>query len=133
MNNNYELPKLVDEQTNNINNTQETVSSPITEEKKYENSLKGMFRYLTTQDTKDLFMLLLRLVIIALIIVVFHLPVSLIKELGVNILTILNITLSDFILNTWYIVCEGLYFIIAMYLFFKIIKTRYYNLVIKKG
>ena len=129
MNDNYELPKMVE----NENTIQEVPATPVETKKEYEDSLKGMFKYITTQDTKELFMVLLRLAIIALIIVVFHLPVSLIKELGINILTLLNVTLSDSLLNIWYFVCEGIYFIIAIVLFFKLVKTRYQQLIIKKG
>ena len=118
MNDNFELPKLADNDNQVVNEVKE----------EYDKSFKGMFKYITTRDTKDLFMVLVRLLIIAGIIVVFHLPISFIKELGVNILTLLNIKISDMILNVWYFICEGLYFIVAIIAFIKIVKTRYANL-----
>ena len=126
VNNNVDLPKLVE---NKVDNIEQKIEKVVEEN---EASLKGLFKYITTRDIKDLFLLLIRLVIIALIIIVFHLPFSLFKDLGVSFLTLFNINITNTILNIWYFICEGIYAIVAIIAFYKIVITRYDNLLKKE-
>ena len=122
--NGYDLPKLAQE-----NNFESQVQKKIEEN---EASIKGLFKYITTRDIKDLFMLLIRMVIIVLIIICFHLPFSLFKDLGISFLTLFNINMTNNILNIWYFICDGIYAILALIAFYKIVITRYDNLLKKE-
>ena len=160
-NNNFDLPKLSNEalnqiQSNNVEQQpQETpaqvtptpqpeIQAPVAEqpvqestpkeEVQYENSLKGMFKYLTTQDTKNLLLVLVRIIIIALIILAFYLPVSLISGMGPDLAKLLNIhPVPDVVDKLWYFSLNAIYAVVAIYTFYKTISARYQRLILKKG
>ena len=140
MNNNFDLPKLNNEAINNLNEQQPVIQeqkeAPLindNKEEKYEASLKGLFKYLTTQDTKELLMVLFRVIIIALIVLAcYFLPVSLLAEFGLSVLDLLNIR-TETVINIWKFICYGLLALVGIYVFYRLIVSRYQKLVVKKG
>src|SRR5574344_2170931 len=130
MNENIDLPKLADNdaKSENIESKVESIKEDIV----YEKSFKGFIKYLTTQDKKGLFNLVLRLLLIIIIIILCKFPFDLIKDLGTNLMTSFSITITDSLLNIWTSIINIIYYILAIIFFFKIVKERYFNLTNKK-
>lgn len=119
MNNNVELPKMSNETSNNNNQPIDEINN---------DGIKAMFKYVTTRDSKDLFILFIRLLIIVAIIIVCKFPFDLLKEAGTNLFIMFGITISTTLLNIWQSIVNIVYCILAIYAFYKIIKTRFKNL-----
>lgn len=111
MNNDIELPKLNNEKKSNIA------------------FLKDVYKYITTRKADELLSLLWRLFLIALFVIVLYVPFQLFRDLGINILLTMGISFNETILNIWTGLWSVLYGIIAIILFFKLCKDRYYKLV----
>lgn len=97
-----------------------------------EYSLNGLFKYITTRNTKELGMLLIRVVIIVGILLLFRFPFDLITDLGLSLLNLFNIVVNYELLKIWNVVCDICYTIIALVMFYKLITTRYDNLIKNK-
>ena len=122
---------------NNVNSSANMVMEEIKEvssnvKEEFEKSFKGFFKYVTTRDTVDLFKLIIRLLLIVVIIAIFYFPFSLIKDMGISLLTLIGIKISDAVLNVWYFICDFGYGIFGLVAFYKIVSTRYENLIEKK-
>ena len=76
--------------------------------------------------------LIIRLLLIVVIIAIFYFPFSLIKDMGISLLTLIGIKISDAVLNVWYFICDFGYGIFGLVAFYKIVSTRYENLIEKK-
>lgn|SRR5574344_812085 len=125
MNNNVELPKLVDKE-----------SAPIVETKKanpnYKETWHDMFKYITSCKGKELAYVVLRVLLIVILIILFKLPFDLLRDLVINLFPVFGITISEWLLNAWYAICNILYSIFGIIAFYKIVKERYYNLIKKQ-
>jgi hypothetical protein len=108
--NNVDLPKLSNEENNN------------------NDGFKEMIKYVTNKNGKELFYLILRLLLIVGIIIIFKFPFDLFRDVGINILTLLGITITNMVLNIWTSIINIIYGIAAIYAFIKIIKIRFKNI-----
>lgn len=115
MNNNIDLPKM-----NEDNN--ETVV------KKENDGIKEVIKYITTRDTKDLLMLVLRMLIIVAILFICKFPFDLLKDIGTNVFILFGISITDTLLNIWNSIINIIYGILAIYSFYKIVKIRFKNI-----
>ena len=119
---------------------------PKVEDKKeekvvYEKSFKGLYDYITSQDTVGLLMLLLRTIIICSIITTFKLyGVDFVKEMGYSILNLFGIEMTDLIKKIWTLlftsiitrfICDFVFYVGAIFVFVSIMTTRYDNLLKK--
>lgn len=131
MNNNVDLPKMNNDKINNnikANNIDENkdVKKEVSNNKN--DGFKEMFKYVTTKDSKSLLLLFVRLIIIVAIISIFKFPFDLLKEAGTSLLILFGITITETILNIWDSVINIIYYILAIYAFYKIIKVRFNNI-----
>ncbi len=75
-------------------------------------TFKEVFKFVTNAGTKDLFKFIVDLVLLLVIIILISLPFTLIIDLGGNFIGLLN---NEHIFNTWEIILNLLYTIIALY------------------
>ena len=75
-------------------------------------TFKEVFKFVTNAGTKDLFKFIVDLVLLLVIIILKSLPFTLIIDLGGNFIGLLN---NEHIFNTWEIILNLLYTIIALY------------------
>lgn len=75
-------------------------------------TFKEVFKFVTSAGTKDLFKFIVDLVLLLVIIILISLPFTLIIDLGGNFIGLLN---NEHIFNTWEIILNLLYTIIALY------------------
>ena len=123
--------KIIDDDQSNIENTvvKEEVKEANTE---YEKSLKGFYDYITSQDTKELIMVFIRMLIIVTIIFLFKYPFDLIKEMGLSIFDMCGVDVTDLIYKIWDCGIELIYYVLALITFVSVITKRYDNLIKKK-
>ena len=124
-----ELPKKNFDAEKIVNESKEIVKEDAKTFKKFFKDAKD---YLTTRNTKELGMLLVRVIIIVAILVLFRFPFDLITDLGLSLLNVFNIVITYEILKIWNFICDASYSIIALVVFYKLITTRYDNLLKKK-
>ena len=124
--NEYKITSDIEIEELNSGNKKEETSEEL------EYSLSGLFKYITTRNTKELGMLLVRVIIIVAILVLFRFPFDLITDLGFSLLNVFNIVITYEILKIWNFICDASYSIIALVVFYKLITTRYDNLLKKK-
>ena len=115
---NIELPKINEQYNKDSKNNND--------------GLKEMIKYMTTKKGKDLFYLIIRLLLIMVIIIIFKFPFDLLKDVGINVLTLFGTTITNSILNIWTAIVNIIYAILAIYAFIKIIKIRFKNINIDK-
>ena len=122
MNNNNETIKPEVEQLNDIPVPNQNNNAPLSNvtnqvvdeikeksmvvKEEFEKNFNGFFKYVTTRDTVDLFKLVIRLLLIIGIIAVFYFPISLIKDMGISLLNLIGIKITDVVLNVWYFICD---------------------------
>ena len=142
MNNNEipELPKMNDNEINtvvqepqisneNISVIDEVKETANNEVKTFKVFMKDVHKYITSKNTSELLSLLWRLLIIAGFVILLYLPFQLLMDIGVNIFFIFGIdftsTLSAIWSGVWYII----YAVLALFLFYKLCKDRFYKVV----
>ena len=116
-----EINKVVEE-------VKETAKKEIEISGKFFKDLKS---YLTTKDSSELFSLLWRAVIIVGLIVIIYFPFQLIIDLGANIFTLIGIEYTTRLASIWSSICNIVYGVLALVLFYLICKDRFYKLVKK--
>ena len=150
--NNIELPKkndsniqneinnqevsMTENNNNNNNNIGDEVKKVVEDvkevtSKEIENSgkfLKDVRNYITTKNSSELFALLWRLVLIVGFIILLYFPFQLLMDLGVNLFMIFGFEYTTPIANIWTGVWNISYSILALVLFYKLCKDRYYKL-----
>lgn len=121
MNNNIDLPKMNDDGLK---------SSDVNDHGKQANNdgIKEMFKYITTKDSKGLLLLALRLIIIVVIILICKFPFDLLREAGTNFFIMFGITITETLLNIWNSIINIIYYVLAIYAFYKIINIRFKNI-----
>lgn len=144
--NNFEMPKKVGEENKEVVEQvkQETTNNNISEvpnmiddlkeninvqKKSFGNFFKDSFKYLTTRNTKDLFELLWRVAMIAIFILLLYVPVELIQNLLLDFLITMGIELNERMQSIYFAIFHGTYSLIALVLFFVVIKERFYKYV----
>jgi preprotein translocase subunit SecG len=108
MNNNIELPKMVDEDKVSLWNK--------------------LTKYLSTKDSKEIINLIIKVALIIIVILLFKFPFDLLKDMGTNVLTMFGISLTDNILNIWNAIINIIYGIIGIITFYKVCKERILNI-----
>ena len=93
---------------------------------------KDLKDYLTKKGTKELGELALRLILIAVVVIVFYVPFQLFSDLGKNIIMSLNINFTDKFLNLYNAIFNIVYDVCALIAFFSLCKKRFYNIVEKQ-
>lgn len=109
---------------------------PVTKEVKeknqeYEKSLKGLYDYIASKDTKDLIMVFVRILIIIMIIFIFKYPFDIIKEMGISIFDMCGLEITDLFLKIWNSSINILYYVLALITFISVVSKRYDNLLKK--
>lgn len=122
-----ELPKMNTEVK--VDNNNEKKEIIINKKNSTIQFLKDAYKYITSRDSSELLALLWRLLLIAGFIIVLYIPFQLFRDLGINILIMVGVNFNDTILDIWTSIWAIVYGIIAIILFFKICKDRYYKLV----
>ena len=75
-------------------------------------TLKEVYKFITSANTKDLFKFIADVVLLLVIVILISLPFTLIIELGGNFIGLLN---NEYIYNTWELLLNLLYTIVAIY------------------
>ena len=118
-NNINEVPNMIDDLKENIN----------VQKKSFGNFFKDLFKYLTTRNSKDLFELLWRVAMIAIFILLLYVPVELVQNLLLDFLIAMGIELNERMQSIYFAIFHGTYSLIALVLFFVVIKERFYKYV----
>lgn len=95
---------------------------------KIDNSFKGMYNYLITRNTKDLLLLLARLLIIAGIIFVLKIPVDTLNEMIYSFLDLFDIIVPDNIKHIIDFIFKFGYGLFSVILFYIVVTTRFDSL-----
>lgn len=89
-------------------------------------SFRELQKFLATKPNKELFKVLLTMLLIVIIIVLLKLPVDLIISLGSNIMNIMGINITKVGSAIWQIMWNVLYTAFALWWFLKLFINRFY-------
>lgn len=117
MKNNIELPKMNNNDNKALNNLNQN-----------KDGIKEVIKYITTRNSKDLLALILRLLLIVIIIFICKFPFDLLKDVGINLLILIGISINDSLLNIWTAIINIIYGILGIYAFIKLVKIRFKNI-----
>lgn len=99
--------------------------------KKFIPTIKKIFNYLKKADFNSKLKLIGELIVLILLLCLLKLPFSVVRDLIINAFFSVEIA-NTLLMNMLYIVFGLPYYLLAIYLFIKIIVTRYENLEVKE-
>ena len=126
-----------------INEQQNIVDKPLIKEQeeklivpedsgknhKFMEFIKDLRYYIITRSTDEIFKLVYRFFLIALLVVLLKLPFQLASDAGRSILIILNIDITTRVQDVWDAVWTLIYIAFSVLLLYSLLKDRFYKLV----
>ena len=126
-----------------VNNQQSIDVKPLIEEQeeklivpddsgknhKFMEFIKDLRYYIITRSTDEIFQLVYRFFLIALLVVLLKLPFQLASDTGRSILIILNIDITSRVQDVWDAGWTLIYIVFSVLLLYSLLKDRFYKLV----
>ena len=123
------MPKMKNEEVIINENNHITKNKESKEKHSLKETVSDMYKYVTTKNTNELWQLLLRVLIISLLVIVIYVPFQFVKDFIPDLLISFGISFDGKFFSIYNSICHIIFCLFALFLFFKILKDRFYNLI----